>query len=128
MALTTGKFHQIVIRPSTATQWLSASPVPVMPAAAVAAQAAGSTVIVYCIDAPTGWLVFLGTDQVSGLVDALLSSVSAALSDYDLPSVELGDIKWAKDGAGGLYSFSPSLLRLESYTTLNASGLKTFLP
>lgn len=128
MGLSTGSFHVITIRPSTDAAWSSVSPYFPMPAAAVDNQVNGLSTVVYCLDAPTGWLLFPGTDQVTGLVDALLSTVSAPLASNVFQATDASQTVFVVSGAGTLYVYYPNQSALLQYTGVQSAALRAFLP
>ena len=128
MALTTGEFHTITLRPSTAAEWLAlASPRPDLPPAITDALVTGANLDVFCVDAPTGSLAFEG-GSVVGLVDSVLSSVSAPLSQLIHMANDGSYIIYGVNAGGAVSVYEPSLGILRAYTGPAIAALKAWLP
>lgn len=126
MALTTGEFHTITISASSAAAWSLLGTYPDMPAKLVETQAQSLSIVVYCVDAPTGQLAFEG-GQVVGLVDSVLASVSAPLSTTTVTDTASGVTEWGEDGSGDVWVYS-SLGTLTRYDAAEVAVLKAWLP
>lgn len=128
MALTTGEFHTITISASSAAAWsLYTPPYPDLPGTIVDAQVNTTSLVVYCVDAPTGQLAFEG-GQVTGLLDAVLASVSAALTKYTLTDTASNVTVWGDGGGGDVWVYSSATGFLTRYSATEVTNLKAFLP
>lgn len=128
MALTTGEFHTITVLPTSGAAWsLYTPPFPDLPGTIVEASALGTSLVVYCIDAPTGNLAFEG-GQVTGLVDAVLASVSAALARTTFTSTSGALSIWGEDGSGDVWVYTSATGILARYDAAEAAALRAFLP
>lgn len=128
MALTTGEFHTITVLPTSAAAWGAYTPpFPVLPGTIVDASANGTSLVVYCIDAPTGTLAFEG-GQVVGLLDAVLNTVSAALTKTSFTDTASSVTEWGDDGSGDVWVYSSATGVLARYDAAEVTTLKAFLP
>ena len=128
MALTSGEFHTITILPSSGAAWtLYTPPYPSLPSTIVDAQVNGTSFVVYCIDAATGWLAFQG-GQVVGLLDAVLNTVSAALTKTSFTDTASNVSVWGEDGSGDVWVYTSSSGILQRYDAAEVTALKAFLP
>ena len=127
MALTTGEFHTITITPSSAAAWSLLGTFPAMSSFLVEAQVNTTAFVVYCIDAPTGELAYEG-GAVVGLVDSVLSSVSAALATITVTDAVGNVTEWGEDGSGDVWVYSSASGVLTRYDAVEAAALKAWLP
>ena len=129
MALETGKFHKVVLRPIAAGDpaWTALAQRPNVPPAAIAAMLAGSEVEVYCVDAPSGTLVSVEAGWLVGFVDEVLLAVSPAYP-VALVTAQDGTPLVAGLAPGGeLRTFDPVSSSLRRYSAQETAALRILL-
>lgn len=127
MALTTGEFHEISLLPSTNAAWAALATTPSLPAYILDRVIDGATFIVYCIDAPTGWLAFDG-GAVVGILDSVCNAVGAALSKQAFTATGGSAVTYTQDGSGAVYAYFAASGVLLPYTAPDVAAFKAWLP
>lgn len=127
MALTSGEFHTITILPSNDAAWGALGTKPSLPSTIMERVVDGANFNVYCIDAPTGSLAFEG-GQVFGLVNSVLNTVSAPLSDLTVTADDGNVTRWGVDGSGIVSTYDTTSGIMRAYSVPEMAALKAWLP
>lgn len=128
MFLTTDDFYTVQFKPTSDAAWASFTPRPGFQAGALAdAIVDGSTLLIYVIDAASGYFAYVG-GQGSGYDDTHLAGAATTLLSSLLYTTDQGQsVKWAKNGSL-TYTLDPATFLIQSYAAGDITALKAFLP